>query len=159
MSKGDAVMVAIRVRPLNRRELDMNTGVCVDMKNKQVIMDSTNAKHQIKPFSFDHCFWSIDPSNPKFTGQEGVFNALGNKFLDNSFQGYNGCVFAYGQTGSGKSYTMMGPPGADEDKGLIPRLCDSLFSRIEEQTSNRPDIASTIEVSSTFLSRTAVATC
>ena len=30
-------------------------------------------------------------------------------------------------TGSGKSYTMM---GTVEEKGIIPRLCDSLFDRI-----------------------------
>ena len=40
-------------------------------------------------------------------------------------EGYNGTVFAYGQTGSGKTHTMIGPPG---DPGLIPRLCQGLFS-------------------------------
>ena len=32
-------------------------------------------------------------------------------------------------TGSGKSYTMMGAPG---QKGLIPRICDSLFEQIKD---------------------------
>jgi hypothetical protein len=31
--------------------------------------------------------------------------------------------------GSGKSYSMMGP---QDDKGIIPRLCESLFAVIEE---------------------------
>ena len=31
--------------------------------------------------------------------------------------------------GSGKSYTMMGSSG---QKGLIPRLCDMLFDRIQK---------------------------
>ena len=145
MSKGDAVMVVVRVRPLSRREIDMNTEVCIDMKGKQVLLAAAN-KQQQKNYSFDHCFWSIDPGNPKFTGQVDVFNALGENFLKNSFQGYNGCVFAYGQTGSGKSYTMMGPPSGEEERGLIPRLCDALFSRIETQAADRPDIASTVEV-------------
>ncbi len=35
--------------------------------------------------------------------------------------------------GSGKSYTMMGP---EDDKGLIPRLCEQLFARIAEQQSD-----------------------
>jgi hypothetical protein len=35
--------------------------------------------------------------------------------------------------GSGKSYSMMG--GTDEEKGIIPRLCEQVFSRIEEFTS------------------------
>jgi hypothetical protein len=28
--------------------------------------------------------------------------------LNNSFEGYNCCLFAYGQTGAGKSYSMIG---------------------------------------------------
>ena len=34
--------------------------------------------------------------------------------------------------GSGKSYTMM---GTMEEKGIIPRLCDSLFERISRLES------------------------
>jgi len=43
-------------------------------------------------------------------------------------------LFAYGQTGSGKSYTMMGNDGEDQ-KGLIPRLCESLFEKIASITN------------------------
>ena len=34
--------------------------------------------------------------------------------------------------GSGKSYTMMGSLSDKETKGIIPRLCDTLFERIAE---------------------------
>ena len=34
--------------------------------------------------------------------------------------------------GSGKSYTMMGSLVNDELKGIIPRLCDTLFDRIAD---------------------------
>ena len=139
-------MVAVRVRPLNKREIELNTEICIDMIGKKVLLTNTN-KIQYKNYSFDHCFWSIDPENPKFSGQEKVFNALGDNLLNYSFQGYNCCAFAYGQTGSGKSYTMMGSPsGEEEERGLIPRLCDSLFSRIGTQTAEIPEIASTVEV-------------
>ena len=50
-------------------------------------------------FAFDHCFWSMDPSNPKFSGQQFVFEKLGADVLENAFGGYNACIFAYGQTG------------------------------------------------------------
>jgi len=58
---------------------------------------------------------------------------LGRDILDNAFQGYNACIFAYGQTGSGKSFTMM---GSEDAKGIIPRLCDSLFDLIAKQQSS-----------------------
>lgn len=35
-------------------------------------------------------------------------------------------------SGSGKSYTMM---GAQDNKGIIPRLCDSLFDLIAKRQS------------------------
>ena len=37
-------------------------------------------------------------------------------------------------TGSGKSYTMMGSLVDEELKGIIPRLCDTLFDRIATVT-------------------------
>jgi kinesin family protein 1 len=58
--------------------------------------------------------------------------------------GFNVSIFAYGQTGSGKSYSML---GYGEDKGLIPRVCDEMFKRVEKLTSQSPDVTVQIEVS------------
>lgn len=44
--------------------------------------------------------------------------------------------------GSGKSYTMM---GAQDNKGLIPRLCDALFEIIAKQQSS--ELSYKVEVS------------
>jgi hypothetical protein len=55
--------------------------------------------------------------------------------------GYNACIFAYGQTGSGKSFSMM---GTDENKGIIPRLCEALFARIDSNSD--PNISYKVEV-------------
>ncbi|KAK3087876.1 hypothetical protein FSP39_011825 [Pinctada imbricata] len=76
--------------------------------------------------------------------QENVFNCLGKDLLEKAFEGYNGCIFAYGQTGSGKSYTMMGTL-EHKGKGLIPRLCDTLFEHIAQKKS--PEIGFKVEVS------------
>ena len=63
--------------------------------------------------------------------------------VENAFKGYNACVFAYGQTGSGKTYTMMGS-GEAEDRGLIPRICQSMFEKMqsgkEEGTTYRTEV-------------------
>jgi len=59
-----------------------------------------------------------------------------------AWAGYNACIFAYGQTGSGKSYSMMGTP---QDKGIIPRLCEAIFDKINSNTD--PTIAFKVEVS------------
>ncbi|XP_050554861.1 kinesin-like protein KIF13B isoform X15 [Spodoptera frugiperda] len=146
----DKIKVAVRVRPFNRRELELGTQCVVEMENQQTILQIPQSAHekerkQPKTFAFDHCFYSLDPSLPHFASQKTVFECLGRDILDNAFDGYNACIFAYGQTGSGKSYTMMGSPGADEG-GIIPRLCDSLFERIKVQQSP-PALTYKVEVS------------
>ncbi|XP_077348378.1 kinesin-like protein KIF13A isoform X8 [Lithobates pipiens] len=131
------VKVAVRVRPMNRRELDLNTKCIVEMEGNQTILqpppaNSKQSENRKPPkvFAFDYCFWSMDETNTsKYAGQEEVFKCLGEGILDNAFQGYNACIFAYGQTGSGKSFSMM---GTADQPGLIPRLCCALFLRATE---------------------------
>ncbi|XP_019354012.1 kinesin-like protein KIF13A isoform X2 [Alligator mississippiensis] len=132
------VKVAVRVRPMNRRELDLNTKCIVEMEGNQTVLhpppSNTKQGENRKPpkvFAFDYCFWSMDESNTtKYAGQEVVFKCLGEGILEKAFQGYNACIFAYGQTGSGKSFSMMGNA---EQLGLIPRLCCALFQRISRE--------------------------
>uniref|UniRef100_A0A667YXF1 Kinesin family member 13B n=1 Tax=Myripristis murdjan TaxID=586833 RepID=A0A667YXF1_9TELE len=147
------VKVAVRVRPMNRREKDLNTKCVVEMEGNQTVLhpgsapqsgtQSTLHEHLHFVFAYDYCFWSMDESDKeKFAGQDVVFQCLGESLLDNAFMGYNACIFAYGQTGSGKSYTMM---GSVEQPGLIPRLCSSLFSRTLQEA--REGESFTVEVS------------
>uniref|UniRef100_A0A673TXJ2 Kinesin family member 13B n=1 Tax=Suricata suricatta TaxID=37032 RepID=A0A673TXJ2_SURSU len=136
---GDSkVKVAVRIRPMNRREIDLHTKCVVDVDANKVILSPVNtnlskgdARSQPKVFAYDHCFWSMDESvREKYAGQDDVFKCLGENILQNAFDGYNACIFAYGQTGSGKSYTMM---GTADQPGLIPRLCSGLFERTQKE--------------------------
>ncbi|KAM6943532.1 kinesin-like protein KIF13B [Xenentodon cancila] len=144
------VKVAVRVRPMNRREKELNTKCVVEMVKNQTILHpaGTNlgkgdSRNQSKVFAYDYCFWSMDETDKeKFAGQEVVFQCLGESLLHNAFQGYNACIFAYGQTGSGKSYTMM---GSGDQPGLIPRLCSALFERTQKE--QREEECFTVEVS------------
>uniref|UniRef100_A0A673BPX6 Kinesin family member 13Ba n=1 Tax=Sphaeramia orbicularis TaxID=375764 RepID=A0A673BPX6_9TELE len=143
------VKVAVRVRPMNRREKELNTKCVVEMMKNQTILHpaGTNlAKGDSRycvVFAYDYCFWSMDESDKeKFAGQEVVFQCLGESLLNNAFLGYNACIFAYGQTGSGKSYTMM---GSGDQPGLIPRLCSALFDRTQKE--QREEESFTVEVS------------
>ncbi|XP_011262990.1 kinesin-like protein KIF13B isoform X5 [Camponotus floridanus] len=143
----DKIKVAVRVRPFNRRELELGTQCVVEMTGQQTILQHPITMDKIdrnkpKTFAFDHCFYSLEPGTENFASQEVVFDALGRDILDNAFQGYNACIFAYGQTGSGKSYTMM---GSGDNKGIIPRLCDNLFDMIAKQQSS--ELTYKVEVS------------
>ncbi|XP_053488185.1 kinesin-like protein KIF13B isoform X2 [Ictalurus furcatus] len=144
------VKVAVRVRPMNRREKDLNTKCVIEMEGNQTFLypasgnlGKADSRSQPKTFAYDYCFWSMDESEKeKYAGQDIVFQCLGESLLHNAFQGYNACIFAYGQTGSGKSYTMM---GSADQPGLIPRLCSSLFERTLQH--QRQEESFTVEVS------------
>ncbi|XP_044741310.1 kinesin-like protein KIF13A [Chrysoperla carnea] len=147
MATTDKIKVAVRVRPFNRREIDLGTQCVVEMDGHQTILQNPNSldkidRKQPKTFAFDHCFYSLDCTKTNYASQEDVFDCLGRDILENAFQGYNACIFAYGQTGSGKSYTMM---GSQDNKGIIPRLCDSLFDQIAKKQSS--ELTYKVEVS------------
>uniref|UniRef100_A0A674DZB7 Kinesin-like protein KIF16B n=1 Tax=Salmo trutta TaxID=8032 RepID=A0A674DZB7_SALTR len=125
---------------MNRREKDLTAKNIIEIKGDKTTItnlkipdgitgDST--RESKKTFTYDFSYDSADSKSNTFISQEKVFKDLGSDVLKAAFQGYNACIFAYGQTGSGKSYTMMGNPG---DAGLIPRICEGLFSRIAGMT-------------------------
>ncbi|XP_040001579.1 kinesin-like protein KIF16B isoform X3 [Xiphias gladius] len=135
-----SVRVAVRVRPMNRREKDLTAKCIIKMEGTKTSITNLkipdgvagdSMRDRTKTFTYDFSYDSADCKSSTFVSQEKVFKDLGSDVLKAAFEGYNACVFAYGQTGSGKSYTMMGNPG---DAGLIPRICEGLFSRISEAT-------------------------
>lgn len=128
------------MRPMNRREKDLEAKFIIEMEGKKTTITNIklpdgvtgdSGRDRTKVFTYDFSYFSADCKNSNYVSQERVFRDLGTDVLKSAFEGYNACVFAYGQTGSGKSYTMMGNPG---DSGLIPRICEGLFSKIADVT-------------------------
>ncbi|KAI2638797.1 kinesin heavy chain [Hypomontagnella submonticulosa] len=149
---GGNIKVVVRVRPFNGREIDRGSKCIVEMKDNQTILTPpSDAAHGAKgakdtapkAFAFDRSYWSFNKNDPNYAGQENLHNDLGKPLLDNAFQGYNNCIFAYGQTGSGKSYSMM---GYGKDAGIIPSICQDMFTRIQELQKDKTTRC-TVEVS------------
>ncbi|KQK82138.1 hypothetical protein AAES_76678 [Amazona aestiva] len=122
------VIVAVRVRPFNNREKNENSLPVVSMNGTETSVRNP-ATNQAYSFSYDFSFWSFDKCHPNFASQGTIYRTLAVPLLKRAFEGYNACLFAYGQTGSGKSYTMM---GFDKDQGIIPRLCEDVFTQIAQ---------------------------
>ncbi|CAF1281060.1 unnamed protein product [Rotaria sordida] len=138
------VQVAVRARPLNQRETDLKSPVIITIHGSQILVNKSQEKHHTpKTFSYDFCFDSMRLDNSNYASQEFIFNKLGIEIIKHAFEGYNACIFAYGQTGSGKSYTMM---GTHNDRGIIPRLSQSMFDRIE--TELKQDIHNDLNIES-----------
>uniref|UniRef100_A0A3Q2TUA3 Kinesin motor domain-containing protein n=1 Tax=Fundulus heteroclitus TaxID=8078 RepID=A0A3Q2TUA3_FUNHE len=92
------VRVAVRIRPLLRRELLHRHQVCVRVAppgSGQVLLGPDRL------FSFDHAFGPT-------AGQDEVYESCVQPLVESLLDGYNATVFCYGQTGSGKTYTLGG---------------------------------------------------
>ncbi|XP_078001290.1 kinesin-like protein KIF16B [Glandiceps talaboti] len=147
-----SVKVAVRVRPINEREINLQSPCILQMEGKKTSITNLKiagsgsgdtGRERVKTFIYDYSYWSYNSQDPHFVSQQQVFEDLGTEVLKNAFEGYNACVFAYGQTGSGKSYTMMG--NKPDAIGLIPRICEALYNHIEgdksEGTSYRTEVS------------------
>ncbi|XP_032337288.1 stAR-related lipid transfer protein 9 isoform X6 [Camelus ferus] len=133
------VRVAVRVRPLSKRETKEGGRIIVEVDGKVAKIRNLkvdgrldgfgDSREKVVAFGFDYCYWSVNPEDPQYASQDVVFQDLGTEVLSGAAKGYNICLFAYGQTGSGKTYTMLGTPAS---VGLTPRICEGLFVRQED---------------------------
>ncbi|XP_050365648.1 kinesin-like protein KIN-4A isoform X2 [Argentina anserina] len=119
-SENCSVKVALHIRPLIGDERSQGCKECVTVTpGKPQIQIGTHS------FTFDHVYGSTGaPSSAMF---EECISPL----IDGLFQGYNATVLAYGQTGSGKTYTMGTGSGDGCQTGLIPKVMNALFSKID----------------------------
>ncbi|KYN00256.1 Centromere-associated protein E [Cyphomyrmex costatus] len=116
----DSIKVAIKVRPLIRREKDENLSIqWITNENTIVATDTEYRKRSDGRFEFDHIFDTNANNND-------VFDVV-KPIVDAAVNGFNGTVFAYGQTSSGKTYTMM---GTLEEPGIIPLAIEYMFDAI-----------------------------
>ncbi|KAL3315316.1 Kinesin-like protein kif9, partial [Cichlidogyrus casuarinus] len=81
--------------------------------------------------------------------QENMYQALGRNLVSNLLDGrnsesfdfpnyvyHNGTFLAIGGTGTGKTHTLVGSRKSFVDRGLIPRLLEDLFDRLEALTDH-----------------------
>uniref|UniRef100_A0A914DWM7 Kinesin-like protein n=1 Tax=Acrobeloides nanus TaxID=290746 RepID=A0A914DWM7_9BILA len=122
-----SVKVALRIRPQNAREKAQQCRICTSVTpgEPQVTIGSD------KSFTFDFVF-----DQP--TAQNTIYEAIAEKLVEGTFDGYNATVLAYGQTGSGKTYTMGTAYDAagtlpEFDLGIIPRAAQHIFNGIMER--------------------------
>src|SRR5574343_289240 len=120
------ILVAIRCRPLSKKEKEQNDTKTVHIldSNLIIIIDpyaTANKRTKEKRYAFDHVF-------QENSGQEEIFMKTTMDLLEGVLSGFNATVFAYGPTGAGKTFTMM---GENEEMGIMLRSFLELFNRIE----------------------------
>nr|XP_061790561.1 kinesin-like protein KIF1A isoform X4 [Nerophis lumbriciformis] len=143
---GASVKVAVRVRPFNSREMSKESKCIIQMSGNTTTIINPKQLKDNKSFNFDYSYWShTSPEDVNYASQMLVYKDIGEEMLLHAFEGYNVCIFAYGQTGAGKSYTMMGKQDVKDQQGIIPLLCEDLFTKINDNTDN--SMSYSVEVS------------
>ncbi|KAM3850251.1 kinesin-like protein KIF1A [Diretmus argenteus] len=144
---GASVKVAVRVRPFNSREIGKDSKCIIQMSGNTTTIINPKQPKENKSFNFDYSYWShTSPEDINYASQVQVYKDIGEEMLLHAFEGYNVCIFAYGQTGAGKSYTMMGKQDVKDQQGIIPLLCEDLFTKFND-SNNDNSMSYSVEVS------------
>jgi hypothetical protein len=154
-SSDDCVKVIVRIRPPNNREKCSSISSslnCVETSGPCTVILSDPGRPDPVVRSYDAV---LSPD----AQQEDVFAAAGEAVVENCMAGFNSSLFAYGQTGAGKTYTMLGDVERQSDSdgslahaaGLIIRVFDELFRRIEDAEQAHADGGLRFSVKCSFL--------
>lgn len=132
------ILVAVRCRGRNEREIKAKSSVVVDvpdtMGKNEVSINTTDdvgiaAKMNSKIYTVDKVF---GPS----ASQRLVFEEIAEPLFQDFVKGYNCTILVYGMTSTGKTYTMTGDEKLyngelGDAAGIIPRVLFKLFDTLE----------------------------
>ena len=132
-SKRNRITVAVRVRPLNSKEIKDRRIPVVRVGKENcgadpIVQISRLAKRgaYLKSEAAAHWEYGFDYAFNETTTQETVYEKTVKPLVNDLLGGINSTIFAYGATGAGKTHTMM---GTSTDVGMIPRALKELFTR------------------------------
>lgn len=158
-NRSDDIRVAIRMRPLSQREMDMtmtssqrswkvlkehNSIVQLSSDGLPIedgtLSSGTNSNStgskvgSTSVFTYDGVFTEEDSTKQ-------VYDYIAKGMVEAVIQGRNASIFSYGQTSSGKTYTMQGPgsvrDGMKEREGLLHLVAADLFREVENCTDRQ----------------------
>jgi len=128
----NAIRVAVRVRPLGKKELELREADCTTVVPPRTLLLGPPGDGQ-KQFSVDRVFSSEE-------GQAAVYDDAVAPMVKQFTEGYNATCFAYGQTGTGKTFTMgtaggscvFGDGDMPDAAGVIPRVARDVFAHVRQ---------------------------
>ncbi|KAM9495958.1 kinesin-like protein KIF3C [Clarias gariepinus] len=130
----ESVKVAVRCRPLSRKEEASGYDSILDMDVKlgQVALRNPRAPpgEPDKTFTFDAVYDATSK-------QSDLYDESVRPLVDSVLCGFNGTVLAYGQTGTGKTYTMQGEWTEAERRGIMPSSFEHIFTHISRSQNQQ----------------------
>ncbi|CAO1306448.1 unnamed protein product [Diamesa hyperborea] len=126
-TRNECVQVIVRCRPMSNKENSGAFQQVVDVYPQrgviEIINPSETSRENKKMFTYDAVYNAVST-------QQNIYDEVVRPLVASVLEGFNGCVFAYGQTGTGKTFTMEGIRGHQEQKGIIPRAFEQIWSHI-----------------------------
>ncbi|XP_031626150.1 kinesin-like protein KIF3A [Contarinia nasturtii] len=128
------VRVVVRVRPMDKSELESGCENCVkvDKINRCITVIKPNAPATEPPKNY-----YFDSVYAEDSTQIDLYVDTARPIVDKVLEGYNGTILAYGQTGTGKTYTMSGHSATAQTKGVIPNTFAHIFGHIAKAKDNQ----------------------
>lgn len=127
------VQVFVRIKPTDKYAVK-NIELSSDNKSLTIHAQEDNTtkcmNHQIADWQY-----SVDGILHN-ASQEEVYKKCTANQVTLALNGYNSTIFSYGQTGAGKTFTMTGTTNNFQQRGIIPRAINQLFSEIKEKYEN-----------------------
>ena len=144
------IIIAVRVRPLNKKELedsDYKTIRIIDRDTLTISIpteysfnENTKGKNKLnkenklnvtkeKQATYKYDFVFGDNIN-----QEQIYKYTSSNLIKQVIEGYNATIFAYGATGTGKTYTML---GNGLNVGIMIRAIKDLFLLINNKKDKK----------------------
>ena len=133
MDKGirsSPVRVAVRVRPLNEREISGGQSEAWDVgsgglhlkrarRERSSCLTGKKLESKDATYLFDHVF-------DKDSSTATVYETIAQDIVRDAMEGYHSSIFAYGQTSCGKTHTMM-----HAERGIVALAVKDIFSYIK----------------------------
>ncbi|CAF0901068.1 unnamed protein product [Adineta steineri] len=142
------ICVAVRKRPLNKREIAKKDNDVITIPNKDhCLVHVPKSKVDLTKF-LDNQTFKFDYTFDERSTNDLVYRYTAAPLIDTIFNGGNATVFAYGQTGSGKTFTMGGDLSsakADYTHGIYAQTARDIFQRL-----SLPQYRSSVEIFVTF---------
>ena len=124
------IVVAIRKRPLGKKETTKGDIDIVDIRSKEdLVVKELRYKVDLTKYIEEHNF-TFDAVFDENSDNEEIYKALMKPLIASAFNKAKVNCFAYGQTGSGKTFTMMGNPAGDVP-GLYLLAAQDIFKQLQ----------------------------
>eukprot|EP00927_Polykrikos_kofoidii_P029417 TRINITY_DN25439_c0_g1_i1.p1 TRINITY_DN25439_c0_g1~~TRINITY_DN25439_c0_g1_i1.p1 ORF type:complete len:791 (+),score=117.25 TRINITY_DN25439_c0_g1_i1:49-2421(+) len=137
----ELVATGVRLRPtlphdaiVPREEVPGGSCVTIEPPRRVVVIDPQRLQGRV--FECDFAFDSSNPCSTHYTDQQTIYDNIGAPMVDHALNGFNCCLCAYGQTGTGKTHTIVGDWSSVQQKGLVPRLTEGIFAKLESMCAD-----------------------